>query len=368
MRRVEQLRSEMVLPDRRHESWRKLDLGGLKLRELPGLSNGKDPGSAGKIEISGPVLDVWQGADFWKKSTYYSRPDSSQDEMRKGSLAELFLFNPGGAAFLSVGGEGRIHIRHVRGDLPWLATRLVINVAPGARLVIVEELEKESLQLQCPVTDLELGEGANVEYVTLSRPSEDCYYFHNWQASMGRDSQLLLKYYHGGGLRGKNYYRTSLMDRGANVQATCVASGAGREVLDMHMLMDHRASHTESRIDYRTVLADHAHSIFNGNLLIGNALRAIHSRQTNRNIVLGQKARAESMPNLIIKAESVSCEHGATVGQLDQAALFYLMSRGLTETEARSMLVHGFLDENVRQFPEEFQKEIQDSIRERIKA
>jgi len=362
--RLTALRSSLALPDRREEPWRKLDLSGLRLTELPGINRQHLSGAAGRVEVNGPALEVVQGADFWKDETFSGAPRFA-DSMRQHSLAELYLLNPEGALFLSAV-DGTLLLNHRRGDLPWLAPSLVIRVNPGAHLRIVEELETEPLQLQCPVTDLEVGAGARVEYLVLSHPSQGCYYFHNWQAMLHRDSQLEIKYYHGGGLRGKNYYRTHLLEPGSSTRVTALASGAGREVTDLHMLMEHHASHTDSTIDYRTVLDDQAHGIFNGNLFIDHGLKAVNSRQTNRNIVLGPRARAESMPNLIIKAESVSCEHGATVGQLDPGALFYLMSRGLTEAEARSTLVHGFLDESLSQFPAEYQESIQDSIRNRI--
>lgn len=118
---------------------------------------------------------------------------------------------------------------------------------------------------------------------------------------------------------------------------------AAREFQDSEVKVVHNESHTESSILYRSALKNKAHHIFTGNLRIPNSCKDVNAIQINNNLLLNRTSRAESIPKLEVYAENVKCEHGATVGEIDEEQLFYLASRGIDEDEARRMIVDGFL-------------------------
>jgi FeS assembly protein SufD len=358
--RARQMLARPELPSRLQESWRKLDLSLLDLNKIlaaPAVSTIKSSRDAFEKKAVAPEAfqaDLLESMPFAKICLQSEPNGNAAAGLRRPALFnQLFWLNPRGffAAELRTQAEP-FYFQHILEQGDWLATRLVLRVLEGQEVTIVEQLTAAG-RLLCPVTDIILEEGARVNYISLSQPGPNSCYFHNFRADLRRDSSLRFYYFHSGGICGKNYYECDLNAPGAEFQATGIALGQGRQTSDLEMRLIHRASHTSSLIEYRTVLGGRSHSIYNGNLEIAQEVKQVASRQTNRNVILNNKARAESMPNLIIKAESVSCEHGATVGQLDASALLYLMSRGIPEDEARALLIRGFLDEVIAKIPEE---------------
>ena len=120
---------------------------------------------------------------------------------------------------------------------------------------------------------------------------------------------------------------------------------AGHQRHDMSVCVDHAASQGTSTQHFRGVIDDHATGSFTGRIIVRPGTVVNDARQTNRNLVLSPTARADSRPWLEIFADDVRCAHGATVGRLDDDALFYLRSRGISGDESRRMLIDAFVHE-----------------------
>jgi Fe-S cluster assembly protein SufD len=116
----------------------------------------------------------------------------------------------------------------------------------------------------------------------------------------------------------------------------------GSRHLDTHLQVDHRALETRSLQDYRGVAAGRGRAVFNGKAIVHAGAQKSVARQSSRNLLLTAGAEIDTKPELEIYADDVQCSHGATTGQLDPAAMFYLRSRGLSESEARSALTRAF--------------------------
>ena len=116
-----------------------------------------------------------------------------------------------------------------------------------------------------------------------------------------------------------------------------------RQTVDHHTSVDHAAAHTTSRQLYKGILHDHARAVFNGHIRIAPQAQQVVAEQSNRNLLLSETALVNTNPQLEIHADDVKCRHGATVGQLDDAQLFYLRSRGIGEARARELLTQAFL-------------------------
>ena len=132
-----------------------------------------------------------------------------------------------------------------------------------------------------------------------------------------------------------------------------LALARARQHCDNTTDVDHAMPQGVSNQLYKSVVADNARSVFLGRILVAEDAQRTEARQMNRTLLLSRGAQADSKPELIIHADDVKCAHGATVGDLDEEALFYLMSRGIGAEEARGLLVRAFAEEMIAALPDE---------------
>jgi Fe-S cluster assembly protein SufD len=121
--------------------------------------------------------------------------------------------------------------------------------------------------------------------------------------------------------------------------------GDGSRLVDNHTTIDHAQPHCASREVYKGILADHARAIFNGKIIVRPDAQKTDAKQTNKALLLSPDAQINTKPQLEIFANDVKCTHGAAIGQMDDEALFYLRARGLSEQEARHMLIRAFVSD-----------------------
>ena len=121
----------------------------------------------------------------------------------------------------------------------------------------------------------------------------------------------------------------------------------GTQHIDNHTRIDHALPHGTSHELYKGILDGKAHAVFNGKIIVRKDAQKTDSKQTNKNLVLSDNAVVDTKPELQIWADDVRCTHGATIGQLDSEALFYLQSRGIGKREARSLLTYAFAQDVV---------------------
>jgi Fe-S cluster assembly protein SufD len=138
---------------------------------------------------------------------------------------------------------------------------------------------------------------------------------------------------------------------GANSDMLGLYFGDGNQHFDHNTRQDHIAPNTKSDLLYKGALDGHARAVFRGIIRVHKGAQQTDAYQTNRNLLLSEHARADSLPNLEIEADDVKCSHGATVGELDPEHLFYLMSRGLPRAQAERLVVMGFLGEVLSRLP-----------------
>ncbi len=119
----------------------------------------------------------------------------------------------------------------------------------------------------------------------------------------------------------------------------------GRQHIDNHTCIDHARPRCTSREFYKGVLDGHSRAVFNGRVVVDKGAQHTDARQENRNLLLSRDAEVDTKPQLEIYADDVKCAHGATVGQLDQDAVYYLRSRGMDEKTARNVLTYAFAND-----------------------
>jgi len=147
----------------------------------------------------------------------------------------------------------------------------------------------------------------------------------------------------------RNDIDIQLAAAGAHCGLTGLYLADGRQHVDIHTRIDHLQPHGTSDEFYKGILDGHGRGVFNGKVIVHPDAQKTDARQSNKNLLLSDNAEADTKPQLEIYADDVKCSHGATVGQLDADAVFYLRSRGMDEAAARRLLTHAFAAEIIEQ-------------------
>ena len=169
-----------------------------------------------------------------------------------------------------------------------------------------------------------------------------------------------------GALLSKQNFGISLSGVGAESNMYGLLFGSSYQHFDNHTLHHHAASNTTSNIDFKIVLRDRSRSAYTGLIRIDNDARTCQAYQENRNLLLTEGARADTIPELEILNEDVQCSHGATIGPIDPEAVFYLEARGIARDEAVRMIVSGFVEHTLRQVPDDLRQRISGFVAQRL--
>lgn len=195
------------------------------------------------------------------------------------------------------------------------------------------------------VTELVAGESATVSHYMITREHQDASNISTLRIQQERSANvashsLLL----GGGLVRNNVHPV-LAGEGGECLINGLFVGNGRQHLDNYMHVEHASPHCASRQFYNGILDDKAHGVFHGRIVVHKDAQKTDAKQTNRNLLLSDDAQIDTKPQLEIYADDVKCTHGATIGQIEENALFYLRSRGIDEVAARRLLLLAFASE-----------------------
>ena len=244
--------------------------------------------------------------------------------------------------------------------LLYLSTREVAATMTHPRnLVVVEDESQvavieyyasvggESVVFSNAVTELVAGESAVAQHYLIEREHLKAFNVSTLRIQQGRSANvashsLLL----GGGLVRNNVHPVLAGD-GGECLINGLFLGTGRQHLDNYMHVEHAAPHCGSRQFYNGILDGQAHGVFHGRIVVHKVAQKTDAKQTNRNLLLSDDAQIDTKPQLEIYADDVKCTHGATIGQIEENALFYLQSRGISEVEARKLLLMAFAEECV---------------------
>ena len=194
-------------------------------------------------------------------------------------------------------------------------------------------------------TELMAGESAVVSHYMLEREHTDAFNVSTLRIQQARSANvsthsILL----GGGLVRNNVHPV-LNGEGGECLINGLFIGTGTQHLDNYMLVEHAKPHCESRQFYNGILDGKAHGVFHGRIIVHKDAQKTDAKQTNRNLLLSDDAQIDTKPQLEIYADDVKCTHGATIGQIEENALFYLRSRGIDERSARKLLLLAFANE-----------------------
>ncbi len=199
------------------------------------------------------------------------------------------------------------------------------------------------------VTEIRVGAGAHLEHYKMQRESESALHFSNTAVVQGRGSTVTSSSFNLGGGTVRNDVRTLFLDEGGSLALNGLYLLHDAQHCDNHTFIDHAKPNCTSLELFRGILDAKSRGIFYGKILVRKDAQKTNARQTNKNLLLSQEAFADSTPGLEILADDVKCNHGSTVGQLDENAVFYLRSRGIDEDAARTLLTYAFASEIINQ-------------------
>lgn len=227
---------------------------------------------------------------------------------------------------------------------PMTHPRNLVVAEEGSRVTIIEHYVSAHGEryFTNAVTEIYAGPGATVEYLGFQDEAAGAFHVANLGASLGAGATFGADALAFGARLARTNIRSQLSGDGARCQLNGLFVAGGRQHMDFHALIDHRSPGGTSRAHFRGILDGRARGVFDGRIVVQPDAQRSDARLTSRNLLLSRDAEADAKPQLEIHADDVKCSHGTTVGPLDENMVFYLRSRGMEETAARSLLTYAF--------------------------
>ncbi|MBI3359542.1 MAG: Fe-S cluster assembly protein SufD [Chloroflexi bacterium] len=380
------------MPTLNDEAWRRTDLRPLKAGQLalPSL-NGKGPARRAPAYLHKPLVGKQQGGllvinqgkveetalapDLKKRGVIFTdfvtAARDHGDVVRKfigrtvkpedGKFAALSaaLARTGVFVYVPKGVEVELPLHSViwdRGAGASLFTQVLVAVDDGAQATFVHETASptaDGQSLHAGAVELIVEDNAHLKFVELQSWGEHVWNFTHERARIGRDSTFDWIFGAIGTRLTKSFMTVDLDGEGSTAKMSGFYFTDGDQHLDHDTQQNHNAAHATSDFLFKGALKGNSRSVWQGMIYVAPGAQKTDGYQANRNLVLSKNARADSIPGLEILADDVRCTHGATVGQIDQEHVFYLMSRGMPRPEAEKLVVDGFFDPIMQRIPYE---------------
>jgi Fe-S cluster assembly protein SufD len=353
----------LPLPTTNDESWRFTDLKGFDPDSYPSNGHGagaKPAGAMLDVDVTGLAVITESGIEIERVPEGIVFEPLSDAQQRLGTLVghdEKFaahnaaLWKHGLLVVIPKGVhvEQPLYVRianTVEGGA--LFFRLLVIAEEGSSATLIEEYTSATPELAGytnAVAELFVEQNAKLEYVSLQNLSMSTWHFANHHARVERDAELDWVAGGFGSKRGKTRIQNDLAGQGATSRVTGAYFADGDQHLDYDTFQEHMAPNTTSDFAFKGALRDEATAVWRGMIRVEKEAQKTNAYQENRNLMLSEKAHADSIPGLEILANDVRCTHGATLGQVDREQLFYGMSRGLSRAEMERIIVRGFFQD-----------------------
>jgi len=252
--------------------------------------------------------------------------------------------------------DAPIHVMHIATGAAAqcvVSPRLLVVLDDGASASLIETYAAPDggAHLTNTVCEIALGAGARLQHVRVQREPETAWHVGLTTVSQRRDSHYRSVTLAQGGRLARHDLRTALTGPGAEALFYGLYLTDHEQLVDNHTVIHHQAPHCNSWEVYKGVLADRSHAVFNGKVVVDPEAQKTDAKQTNRNLLLSERAKVDTKPQLEIFADDVKCTHGATVGRLDEQQRYYVQTRGIAGRAARALLVWAFAAEVLAEIP-----------------
>ncbi|HXW61361.1 MAG TPA: Fe-S cluster assembly protein SufD [Candidatus Acidoferrales bacterium] len=374
--------SETGFPTPREEDWRFTNLSPIAQTPFRLLRNGhRLPSEADVSEhrIAGAACELVFIDGRWAASLSSAR--HLPKGLHLGSLAAEMATNPGSieshlghylniqrdpfaalnTAFLEDGAyvhlskgvvlESPIHLLFISTahEIPVVThPRNLIIAGEDSQATIIEDyisMGRGERGLCNTVTELLAQDHSVIAHYMIEKEHEQAFNVSTLRIQQGRAADVASHAVLAGGELVRNNVHPVLAGEGGECLINGLFLGRNRQHLDNYMLVEHASPHCSSRQFYNGILDGHAHGVFHGRIIVHKSAQKTDAKQTNRNLLLSDTAQIDTKPQLEIYADDVKCTHGATIGQIEEDALFYLRSRGMEEGSARRLLLFAFASE-----------------------
>jgi Fe-S cluster assembly protein SufD len=383
LRRSGRTRFEQLgLPTTRLEQWRATSVAPLAGTEFVPAAGDSEPSLDGRLsaaagpDLGGPRLVFVDGRFAPRLSTV----DANGSGLWTGSLVEALetvgdrvrphltrrdpaqsqafdalnaAFHEDGAVVLADAGADAgppVHLIYVSSGVERptaVHPRTLIAAERGSRLKVVETYlgPEEGVYFTNAVTDLVAGDDARVDHYRVQLEGPAAFHVSNVHSIQTRNSRCTLHQIDLGGRLVRHDVVSVLDGEGADCRLNGLYLADAEQHVDNHTLLDHARPHGSSHELYKGILTGRSRAVFNGRILVRQDAQETDAKQSNQNLLLSAGALARTRPQLEIYADDVKCTHGATVGRLDEDAVFYLRSRGIADADARRLMIAAFAGE-----------------------
>jgi Fe-S cluster assembly protein SufD len=389
----------LSLPKTTEEPWRRTDL-----RNLPAdsfvLPNGNLPADlpaiprdllkpliadqhGGQIVLKPGGVEIDLDESIAKKGVIFTDLKTAQEEHPEIVARILGLIvKPEEGKFAALAGAlaqngvllyvpKNVHVKEPLHSILWgpgsfaYISHLLVLVDEGASVTYVHEsaspTEMGANTLHAGIVEIKVEQGANLKFVELQSWGKHVWNFSHERARVERDAQIDWIFGAIGSRLTKNFTELDLAGQGSTGRMSGFYFTDGNQHLDHDTQQNHLAPNTTSDLLFKGALKGKSRSVWQGMIYVAPGAQKTDGYQANRNLVLSEGARADSIPGLEIMADDVRCTHGATVGKLEEEPLFYLKSRGIPQKDAERLVVEGFFDPIMQRIPFE-------GVRERFQA
>ncbi len=242
--------------------------------------------------------------------------------------------------------------------------RNLIVAEDSSRVTIIEHYASliEETHFTNAVTEIVAGDDATVEHIKVQNENRQAFHVGTIQGHVGRNARFTSHNTELGARLSRNDVNVVLDGEGIECTLNGLYIVKGQQHVDNHTFLDHAKSHCDSHELYRGILDGNSTGVFRGKIRVWEGAQKTDAKQTNNNLLLSDEATVDTMPQLEIFADDVKCTHGATVGQLDDDAIFYLRSRGIDAESARTILTRAFAGAIINRISNEPVKEHLDDL------
>jgi Fe-S cluster assembly protein SufD len=225
--------------------------------------------------------------------------------------------------------------------------RNMVSAGRNASLTVIEEYigAADQTYWSNAVTEIFVGDGGCVDHYKVQRESRSAFHFQTLEASLGADARFTNHTLTLGSALGRNDIRGRLTGEGGEAVCNGLYLLNGQQHFDTHMFMDHAVPRCNSHELYKGILDGKARAVFCGRILVRQDAQETDAVQSNANLLLSRRAKVNTLPQLEIYADDVKCTHGATIGELQEDALYYLQTRGIDPRQGHAMLTLAFANE-----------------------
>jgi len=243
----------------------------------------------------------------------------------------------------------------------------LITVKSGATATLIETYTSSASSFTNAAVQIVVEDNARLTHYRVQKESADAFHYGVNEVTLGRDATYNSTNINLGGRLSRHDIEVKFTDEGGEAWVDGLYMLNGTQHADTHSIIDHRVPNCTSHQTYKGVLNDKSRAVFNGKVFVRSNAHGTDAQQQNKNLLLSNEARVDTKPQLEIFNDDVKCSHGATVGQLEEEELFYLLTRGLPETLARNLLTYGFAEEIINKIGvEKIKAELDNAVLHRL--